>query len=582
MEQDRFKQLITQAKLFLIEQKNRKLIISIITAIILLILSGILLIVLLSKHPSSQEKENLNNIKISPKPLITTEEKKEETIESIGYNLSCQIVITTSLKKTPLRKLNRCSESLNYKISPSKKFAIYLQTDGKKTTIYSYSLENNVEALIDTVSLPIVDLMFDQKNNLAILHPQTFIYYFIPLLFADYPGNYNLDNNTFTDISKKKILAVLPTLTKKYARIIEKTNELSLVDDNNNNLYTISYKDLEAQLTPTPVPGINKESLQWDKRIFFFSDNKFKTIDLDGNNEITHQFICDGVDVVPINFNSNLFTRSPDGKLLAFLIPTENQMRDNPNWKAEILANKKLFDSGQIVLFDLTTDQCQIPGISQTIQYQENFSFSPNGTFLAYVYKGVNLYNLETRQDYQLVKHDPSDSLIPSTVVGSLIWDGESNFIFTLVDQKLVRIYFNDQFEGKEQEIITLPLGSLYAVSPDSKKILYKKEGKIFKYDINDKTNSLFKADSSVEKINQLVWLRNNMIVSNVWAANENLYFTNLPESINFQIDFNGETLIYNSAALPKQIKIYDLMLKKNKYFNNQRIVEGQALRFFY
>jgi hypothetical protein len=181
-----------------------------------------------------------------------------------------------------------------------------------------------------------------------------------------------------------------------------------------------------------------------------------------------------------------------------------------------------------------------------------------------------------------LVKHDPSDNLIPSTVIGPLIWDGESNFIFTLVDQKLVRIYFNDQFEGKEQEIITLPAGSLYTVSPDSKKILYKKEGKIFKYDINAKTNSLFKADSSVEKINKLVWLRNNMILSNFWVADENLYFTSLTESINFQIDFNGEILIYNSASLPKQIKIYDLILKKNKYFNDQKTIEGQVLKMFY
>ena len=46
----------------------------------------------------------------------------------------------------------------------------------------------------------------------------------------------------------------------------------------------------------------------------------------------------------------------------------------------------------------------------------------------------------------------------------------------------LRRIYFNNLYEGKEQELFTLPFGALYSVSPEGDKVVYQKEDSLYIY----------------------------------------------------------------------------------------------------
>ncbi len=587
MDSTRLNNLVTALKTFLIEKKNQKIFLLGAAFFLLFLIIGFSLIVLLLKQPQKKQSKKIQNTVLSPTPTKIPEQKIGETIQSLGYSIDCQLVVTTSLKKIYVKKLKDCSVPLSYSVSQSKLFAMYMLTDKNKTIqLFVYSLENNIEGQLQIISQPIITSQFDKKDNFTVLLKDTLIYYFIPLIFSEYPGNYYKELNTFTNIEKRKIEISLPETNVPYAKILEQQNGLLLTDSSGATLFTIAFSDLELQLSPTAPPSVNRNLLKWGKRIFFYSNNEFKTMDIDGANELAHQFICDGIDVIPIEFRSSLTARSPDGKTLAFLIPTETQMRDNPTWKVDILAGKKIFNEGELVLYDFVKSECQKTGVVQSIQYRESFSFSPNGLYLAFVNKGVSLYNLQNHQDYQLVSHNPSLESDSTAVTGPLVWDGESKFIYTLVSKlnneaisstKLVRIYFNERLDGTEQDVLPLLETTVFTVSPDGSKTLYIKDKQVYKYDVDRKLNSLF-STKSVEKINKLVWLRSGTIVSNIWYANENLYFTNLTEMQNFHIDFNGEIIVYGQNP----IYLYDLILKKQKYFMDKRTVEGTVLRLFY
>lgn len=587
MDATRLNSLVLALKSFLIEQKNRRIFFLAIVFVLLFFIVGTSLVVLSLKQSKKKQAKKTQDIVPSSTPAKISEEKSAETIQSLGYSIDCQLVVTTSLKKIYVKKLKDCTTRLNYSISPSKLFAMYIVSEKNKASqLFVYSLENNVEGQLQIISQPITASQFDKKDNFVVLLKDTLIYYFIPLIFSEYPGNYYKELNTFTNIDKRKIEISLPETKNPYAKILEQQSGLLLTDITGSTLFTIAFSDLELQLSPTVSPSINKNLLKWDKRIFFYSKDEFKTMDMDGSNELTHQFICDGIDVVPIEFRNNVMARSPDGKTLAFLVPTEVQMRDNPSWKVDILAGKKMFNEGELVLYDFVKSDCQKTGVVQSIQYRESFGFSPNGLYLAFVNKGVSLYNLQNRQDYQLASHNPSLESDSTVVTGPLVWDGESRFIYTLVSRltnktisstKLVRVYFNERLDGTEQEIVPLSETLLFAVSPDGSKVLYIKDNQIYKYDVDRKLNSLF-SNRSVEKINKLVWLRNGTIVSNIWYANENLYFINMVEMQNFHIDFNAETIVYGL----KPVYLYDLVLKKPKYFLDKRMIEGTILRLFY
>lgn len=587
MDTTRLNNLVTNLKSFLIERKNRRIFFLGAAFLLLFIIVSSSLIVLSLKQLQKKPTKKTQSRVLPITPTNMPEQKSGETIQSLWYSIDCQLVVTTSLKKIYVKKLKDCNTPLNNSVSQSKLFAMYMLAEKNKAAqLFVYSLENNIEGQLQIINKPIIASQFDKKDNFVVLLKDTLIYYFVPFLFSEYPGNYYKELNTFTNIDKRKIEISLPETKTPYANILEQQNGLLLTDTPGTTLFTIAFSDLELQLSPTIPPSVNKNLLKWDKRIFYYSNKEFKTMDVDGSNEVTHQFICDGIDVVPIEFQNSLMARSPDGKTLAFLVPTEVQMRDNPAWKTDILVGKKIFNEGELVLYDFVKDECQKTGVVQSIQYRESFSFSPNGLYLAFVNKGVSLYNLQNHQDYQLVAHNPSLEADSTAVTGPLVWDGESKFIYTLVSKlnneaisstKLVRIYFNERLDGTEQDILALPETTLFTVSPDGSKALYIKDKQIYKYDVDRKLNSLF-SNKSVEKINKLVWLRSGTIVSNIWYANESLYFSNMSEMQNFHIDFNGETVVYGSNP----IHLYDLVLKKQKYFLDKRMIEGTILRLFY
>ena len=310
-------------RIFLIEKKNQRIFVLGIFFLVLLIVTIILFSFMLVKTKQSKQKKVQEKTRILPSPTAIPEQTTEETIQSLGYSIDCQLVVTTSVKKIFVKKLTKCDNAFDYKISPSKKYAAYLLTDKNKTTqLLVYSLENNIDGQLQVISQPIVAYQFDARNNVTLLLKDKFIYYFVSLLFTGYPGNYYKELNTFTDIEKRKIETLLPDAKTAYAKIVEQQDGLTLTDSSGRILYSIAFADLEKSLSPTPPPIINKRLLNWSKRLFFYTQTGFKSMDIDGSNEVTHQFMCDGIEVVPINFRSNLFARSPDGQTLAFLIPT--------------------------------------------------------------------------------------------------------------------------------------------------------------------------------------------------------------------------------------------------------------------
>lgn len=583
-------------KNFLIKKKNQR--IFLLFLIFLIVFFVAIFIVFLPIIQSKKNKKNIpGNTIILPSPTKKPDQTNEEIIQSLGYSINCQLVVTTSVKKLFVKKFDRCGAALDYKVSPSKKYAAYVMVDKNKATqLFIYSLDNNTEGQLQIISQTLIQYQFDNKNNLALLlglnrktSQQTFVYYFIPLLLAGYPANYYKELDTFTDVDKKRIEVPLPETKSAYAKIIENQDGFSLTDSSGGVLYKIGFNDLKRSLSPTQPPVVNRNLFQWGKRIFLYSNNEFKTIDSDGSNILPHKFICEGIEVAPIGFRDTIMARSPDGQVVAFLIPTEAQMRENPNWKSDILNGKKVFSQGELVLYDFVKSTCQKTGIVQSLQFRESFGFSPNGQYIAFVNKGISIYRLQDHQDYQLVSHNPTAESNGTAVTGPVVWDGSSKFIFTLVSKissgaisstKLVRIYFDDRFNGTEQEMFPITNDSLYSVSSDGSKIVYTKDNQLYKYNIDQKINSLF-TGTSVDKIKKLVWLRNGIIVSNIWYANENLYFTKLPEMQNFQIDFDGETIVY-SANASRSILLYNLTLERQKFFKDKQTIQGDILQMYY
>ncbi len=598
-QQSKIAALLTAIKLFLIEKKNRKIFVLGLMSFAILLFTSIFLGSLLVKSSKTSDNNNANTI-TTPAPTIVPTNPPEEVIQNAGYSIDCQLVITTNFRKLYVQKLDGCNTTLKYQISPSKKYVAYFISSASATLLDVYSLQNNIYAQLRVISQKIIDYHFDQSDNFSVLldkeqfnGSQVLAYYFIPLLFQGYPSNFYQVLNTFTDIDKKRIEVALPQINDTYSKIMEKSGGLDLLNPKNAIIYVIQLQDLISRLSPTPSAAINKATLPWDTRILFFEDGVFKTMDPDGSNVLTHQFICDGVNIIPIKYSQDYFARSPDGKTLAFLMPTDDQMRNDPNWRSELLAKKNIFDSGEIVLYNFVTGECQRTAIIQSVNFNENFAFSPDGSYLGFVNDGIKLYNLQTKQDYQLSTHNMSNQADSTAVTSPLIWDENSKFIFSVVSKiqnnqpissRIVRAYFDSGFNGSEDNVLDVPGGStVYAVSPDANNVLYLKDQTIYDYDINANSSSLFWKGADINAINKLVWLRNDIIVSNLWIGNTGLYFIPLTPSSYFTVDYAGATLLYSSEENNiMQVHVYNLTTNKESAVKDQSHVTSQPLRLFY
>lgn len=169
MDQTQPNNYFTSLKTFLIEKKNQKMfLLSLLSIFIFFIVIFFFTIFVISSRKVNKKK--VENTVILPTPTKEPDKINEESIQSLGYTIDCQLVVTTSVKKIYIKKLDRCSDVLDYKIAPSKKYAAYLLIDKNKTAqFFTYSLENNVEGLLQIVSQPIVTYQFDTKDNLSIL-----------------------------------------------------------------------------------------------------------------------------------------------------------------------------------------------------------------------------------------------------------------------------------------------------------------------------------------------------------------------------------------------------------------------------
>lgn len=537
--ENRWQQIRRRVNLFLAENQNRKFFLTIITGIFVLIICVFIIFIFASPKPKESDKRKAIKTWITPSPLkdhpIGT---VGEVIKSANFNLNCQIVLISSEKKIYLQRLERCNRPLNYKISPDGKFLAYLYSQEEQTKLFVFSLENNAELLIDEFSSFPLDFQFNNLSNLIILFNESLNYYFLPLSFRGYPDKFQVI----------KINTPLPKFDQPYASLVVYDQKVDIASTKKKVLYSLFFSDLQTHLTPTKEMVINRLSLKWNKRIFFFNNEQFQTMDIDGKNVISHRFICDDKEIAPFKYTENFFSRSPDGRILALVIPDDNQ----------------------IAFYDFVTDGCQKTGLRQTSQYQESFSFSPNGNYLAYTTDGnIFIYVLSTKRTYQLSSYNPKHLTDAYAVTGPLVWSGNSQFIYAAVSKleegnpkttSLKRIYFNNLYEGKEQELFTLPFGALYSVSPQGDKIAYQKEDSIYIYEVNRRLNSFFQKGS----VSKITWLRNGNIIA---------------KDFSFVIDYDGEFLISSENQL---LKVIDLNTNQERKFYGGKNFYGTPLVFFY
>lgn len=529
-------------------KNQRRLLIA--TGVILLVLM-ILIVILLLRGRSTSVSTAANP---PPVPLVTaTPVPAGEKIVSASYSIDCQVTVTTSINKYYAEKTDHCNSVLNYKISPDGQFLIYL---GK----HVYSLTNNAFTILDAPD-SFTDYYFDIDDNLSYLSGQNLTYYFIPQLFQGYPDSFNAQTNLFNNLAQNKANVNLPDLGKTYQKISGTNDGLNILDPQGSIIFNITFTDLANQLVPNQNTGIDRTKLNWGKRIFYVDNNVYKTANLDGTDIIVHKIMCLDKEVKP-NYTSHLFARSPDGTLLAFI------------YFSDQLNLPKPIDKGEIMLYDFVKDTCQATGLNQSVKYQESFAFSPDGSYLAYVDNGINIYRLDSGHDYQLATHQPNIYGVSSAVTGPLVWSGDSKFIYAAVSQldannailstALVQVYFNELYNGNETTILTVPDGTLYAVSPDGLKIVYAKNNNLYQYDIQLATNSFYKGIGQYG-LTKLVWLRNNQIMTNILGSSD------------YQIDYNGEDYVYIQNG---KMKIYDLT--HNQDISPADSFTGQPLSLFY
>jgi len=561
-------------QVFLIDEKNRKLFFIILLSMFFLITSFTVLGITINRNKYLSRQQVVSPTPIpTDEPLPTRKTAKNalasEVIKSVVFSINCQITVATSEKKVSLQKYESCNKPLKTFISSSGKFAgYYYPSNEGKISIYIYSLDNNIEALLEVFDELPTDMLYLQKDNLGILTNNKFIYYNIPLLFQKYPENFDINRKIFTDLEKYKVIIDLSEITKSFEKIKVIGSIIQIIGKSQEVLFSITLDDLIRQLTPTPADYINRKQLDWSKRILIYDNLVFKTVNPDGSVGIKHTLKCDGQEILPIGFYEGFFSRSPDGTLLSFLIPTNSQMIDNPNWKVEILSKRKVFNEGEIVIYDLVRDKCERINRKQSLKYKENMAFSPDGRYLAYVYEGLYLYQLSEKTAIQLTNHRSDDSILPSYITGPLMWDANSKFIFmaisvfkdnTINSTKLYRVYPTDYSGGKEQELLSLDNeNTLYSASPEGNRILYQKENNLYLLTIDSGNKRLFKTDTS--GLNKITWLRSNTILSNLWKTEDGNKFTDLPRTENYYVDFGGEFYFY---TVDGSVISYDILAEK-------------------
>lgn len=566
MDQERIKESLISIQKNFIENKTNQLILLGVGAILIATFS--LLIISFASRFSQSEPETpkiiITPIQRKPKPTISS--KGPEKITSASWSLNCQVVVTTTERKRYLKKFDRCNTQLQYVISFSGNYLSYIYAQsGLANQIYIYSLDNNVEAKLDPMIEGLLDFKFTLDNNLAVLTNQKkFTYYLIPLIYSSYPDNYETQLNEFTDVTKKKVDISLPEFSDEYASLQEDTGKINILDIQNKVRYVLLIKDLVAQIIP-PEQKSNKSKYDWKKRLLYIADNKIKSMDIYGENQETHTFVCNAREVIPSELQPQFVARSPDGATLVVVQP-----------------------SNEIAIFDLKKDICELTGLTQTRDYNERMAFSPNGAYVALVKEGVFIYQIDKKQSYKILQYYPLDSVKPTAITGPFVWSADSRFVCMAVSTfkgkeitqtNVVRAYFSDTFEGKEQVMTTLPsVTTPYTCSPDGEKVLYINQNSLYIYSLQNKQNSLYRSISDPGLITKLVWLRSGAILSNIWKGNDLMQFEELSLGSDFSVDEDGQYAAYTMGE--NTLQLFDFSKNKKIEMANGKIVHGELLIF--
>lgn len=575
MDQEKIKGILANLQKNLIENKTNQLVLLGAGAVLVILMSFTVLF-MASRYKKTEDTIPAPVPTLIPVAKPTSVKNETEKIQSAGWSINCQVVVTTSRQKKFLRKFNHCSEKLQYIISGSGDYLVYIYQDKeKKYQLSVYSLSNNAEAILNNSLTEVLDFKFTSDNNLGVLIDQKlFSYYLIPMLFADYPTNFDLQTNLFTNLTQRKTDITLPTFSSPYASIQVDNGKINLLGDTNKILYALGIKDLNSQIIPVAQKN-PKEKYNWQNRVIYVGvNNKLDSVDINGDNNVTHNLSCDGQDIDIGTIDPLSFVRSPDATQLAFVL-----------------------SNGSIAIFDLIKDQCEVTAAVESRNFHENMSFSPNGLYLAYVNKGLNLYRLQDKQIFQLLSYSPDNFDKPMAITGPLQWSSDSRFIcmavskvegdsitkkYTVSNTFLTRAYFDSNFIGNVQQVVGLTQSlTKYACSPDGEKVIYDKDNSWYIYSLQNNQNSLFKTEKVIYPDEKIVWLPSGKIITDKWMTDETMKFTKLDlPSYFFSISKNEDVAAFSTNEETHLLKFYDLA--KNSVIENNRSIFGRLLLFFY
>ncbi len=325
-------------------------------------------------------------------------------------------------------------------------------------------------------------------------------------------------------------------------------------------------------------------TISWQDQILYTtttatepSDTLLHSINTNGSEEKQHSFKCDGESINEIN---NV-ARSANGKTLALVLT----MKKSPP---------------SIYLYSLVDDTCTPTQISVDNLYSQNVSFSPNGKYLAYVFYGLVVYDLEAKKSYKLTAQ-PGSASNSEIIVGPVVWNQTSSAIYMPVAADLtqehtqvnvVKVHIPDGTSGTvvkladyyKKDLNKIPTDeeylqptpdnpTVFAISPDEKKIVYELNGNLVMQSLTDPSsipiiiyNQLEHTsgiNSPLGRITNVVWLPTGWIVYN--------YNQLAPGSSagGIEASFNGEKAIKLSGYIFSVNLSGDKIAYNFEYFGN-------------
>jgi hypothetical protein len=278
-----------------------------------------------------------------------------------------------------------------------------------------------------------------------------------------------------------------------------------------------------SERNPHP-PLVEPSSVSdWHDRFLFLDeyDDRYFSANTKGEEVVEHPFICDGEEVWPV---SNV-SRSPDGQTIAFVIPQKSARQRKDEWRDDRYRDIHEYrGQGELVIFDLSKNECRKPDVAADYNYRQNVAFSPDGSKLAFVLSGLATYALNTGEIKYLTAHEGS-AHFPTAISGPLIWNQSGTAVYMSIHDEIAILesekkpgYFEKVLikDGSQVKIMDLPPlleprsgwewdedepypddPTQYAVSPDERRVAVEENG-----------NLVIKSLASPERAGQIIYDR--------------------------------------------------------------------------